>query len=113
MQSSNHRTKSQLRPYSATEGGQVAQDRRMIIVNEITFEELVADATEAYNNARGPLPACRVESVINAIMDKIGKRSFLRVYTGNGDFEQYRIWKIDDVVVFVDKCEVQPCSSSE
>ena len=72
----------------------MAQDRRMIIVNEITFEELV-------------------ESVINAIMDKIGKRSFLRVYTGNGDFEQYRIWKIDDVVVFVDKCEVQPCSSSE
>ena len=81
-------------------------------MNEITFEELVADATEAYNNARGPLPTCRVESVINAIMDKIGTRKFLRVYTGS-DFEQYRIWKIDDVVVFVDKCEVQPCSSSE
>ena len=113
MQSSNHRTKSQLRPYSATEGGQVAQDRRMIIVNEITFEELVADATEAYNNARGPLPACRVEAAVEAIMDKIGKHAILRVYTGNGDFEQYRIWKIDDVVVFVDKCEVQPCSSSE
>lgn len=72
-------------------------------MSEITFEELVSEATEAYNNARGPLPTCRIESVINAIMDKIGTRSIHRVYTGNGDFDQYRAWEVGNVVILVDK----------